>query len=103
MKLSLGKWGNHLNSRRLGQEIRFLLSDELKKGRRVEVDLKDVMTASPGFCIEAFAKLNLYVPETGFKSCVKFSNANDEVRTVIQHAVHPLHYEEMGKKTGIGI
>ncbi|MEW6173933.1 MAG: DUF4325 domain-containing protein, partial [Bacillota bacterium] len=61
MKLSLGKWGNHLSSRRLGQEIRFLLSDELKKGRRVEVDLKDVVTASPDFVAEAFAKLRLYV------------------------------------------
>jgi hypothetical protein len=86
MKLYLGKWGEHLNSRRLGQEIRFLLYDEIKKGCSVEVDLKGVMTASYDFCVEAFAKLNLYVSNADFKSLIRFVNANDEVESAIRFA-----------------
>jgi hypothetical protein len=86
MKLYLGKWGKHLNSRRLGQEIRFLLYDELKKGSSVEVDLKGVVTASYDFCVQAFAKLNLYVPNADLKSLIRFVNVNDEIESTIRVA-----------------
>jgi hypothetical protein len=86
--VAMKQWGDFLGTRFLGEEARRTITNALASGESpVVLDFEGVRGVSHSFADECFGLLAADKGIETFKSVFRFSNLNDEIKTVIRFVV----------------
>jgi hypothetical protein len=86
MTIQFSKFGTHLGTRVLGEEVRNLICQKLTNNQKLCFDFQGIESISNSFADESFAKLLMTFDFNYIKTCTHFINTNEFVSSIISVA-----------------
>ncbi len=83
-QISLNKYGPIISDKELGEEIYKLISGELLKSEKVEIDLLEIKSMATFCAKQIFGNLYLSLGSSNFFDRVYLKNASNDLKMIIK-------------------